>query len=426
LLKAAIEIVKLIEYENASVLIHCSDGWDRTPQLTSLVQLMIDPFYRTIRGFEILIEKEWCSFGHRFATRSGHAPKKEIGNEEDERAPIFIQWLDCVWQLFTQFPAEFEFNEEFLIFIADALYSCQFGTFLCDSECERMEIRSKTVSVWTFVNLPENIIHFMNPFYKEKIFTSSLPSYTETMQLYLNAKRRASIDDGNVLWPSSSSKVVKLWEAYWLRWDPEFRIVAKTTENIKDYIYSLKKQNIELQRRLKQLTKMTLSERPTQSQELQKPPPPSSPHQDESHTQQQPQESQVQRHSNLEQKQLQPSQQQSETLSVLPLCQSVITVLDSEHKDKTTLTSSSVRIQPFRNEIQIGTHKSNANFPHQSLCLENNKNTEISCMDFKSHTQTQVSSDQKVLVNDQSSHHEQSDKTTEKMQKETTCNQTLS
>jgi hypothetical protein len=34
---------------------------------------MIDPFYRTIRGFEILIEKEWCSFGHRFATRAGIA-----------------------------------------------------------------------------------------------------------------------------------------------------------------------------------------------------------------------------------------------------------------------------------------------------------------------------------------------------------------
>lgn len=41
-----------------------SHGWDRTAQLSSLAQVIMDPHYRTIRGFEQLIEKEWVSFGH--------------------------------------------------------------------------------------------------------------------------------------------------------------------------------------------------------------------------------------------------------------------------------------------------------------------------------------------------------------------------
>lgn len=32
--------------------------------------LLLDPYYRTIRGFAILIEKEWLSYGHMVATRN--------------------------------------------------------------------------------------------------------------------------------------------------------------------------------------------------------------------------------------------------------------------------------------------------------------------------------------------------------------------
>lgn len=42
-----------------------------------------------------------------------------------------------------KFPAAFEFNEYFLVTILDHLYSCLFGTFLCNSEQQRLkEVRA--------------------------------------------------------------------------------------------------------------------------------------------------------------------------------------------------------------------------------------------------------------------------------------------
>lgn len=66
ILAGALRIADKVESGKTSVVVHCSDGWDRTAQLTSLAMLMLDSYYRTIRGFEVLLEKEWLSFGHRF------------------------------------------------------------------------------------------------------------------------------------------------------------------------------------------------------------------------------------------------------------------------------------------------------------------------------------------------------------------------
>lgn len=40
--------------EGTSVLVHCSDGWDRTAQVCSLGALLMDPYYRTIKGFMVM------------------------------------------------------------------------------------------------------------------------------------------------------------------------------------------------------------------------------------------------------------------------------------------------------------------------------------------------------------------------------------
>jgi hypothetical protein len=52
-----------------SVLLHCSDGWDRTPQISALSSLLLSPQARTLEGFGQLIQRAWVCFGHKFADR---------------------------------------------------------------------------------------------------------------------------------------------------------------------------------------------------------------------------------------------------------------------------------------------------------------------------------------------------------------------
>ncbi|XP_037633756.1 myotubularin-related protein 3 isoform X3 [Sebastes umbrosus] len=150
LLKAALLVVNAVDRDHRPVLVHCSDGWDRTPQIVALSKLLLDPYYRTIEGFQVLVETDWLDFGHKFADRCGHGENSEDLNE---RCPVFLQWLDCVHQLQRQFPCSFEFNEAFLVKLVQHNYSCLFGTFLCNSGKEREDrhVQERTCSVWSLL-----------------------------------------------------------------------------------------------------------------------------------------------------------------------------------------------------------------------------------------------------------------------------------
>lgn len=55
--------------------------------------MMLDPYYRTLVGFEQLIEKEFLTFGHKIAQRSGHY--HDISDFADkERSPVFLQVIN--------------------------------------------------------------------------------------------------------------------------------------------------------------------------------------------------------------------------------------------------------------------------------------------------------------------------------------------
>lgn len=194
IMAAAIRVADRVENFKTSVVVHCSDGWDRTAQVTSLAMIMLDPYYRTITGFEVLIEKEWLSFGHKFAQRVGHGEEKH----SDERSPVFLQFIDCVWQMTHQFPTAFEFNESMLITILDHLYSCLFGTFLYNTEQQRVDnkLSTRTVSLWSLINSQRE--DFTNALYASHIHNV-------------------------VIFPVASLRRLQLWTAYYVRWNPSMK-----------------------------------------------------------------------------------------------------------------------------------------------------------------------------------------------------------
>ena len=107
ILRATATMARRVAEHKHATLVHCSDGWDRTSQLAALTQLCLDPYYRTIDGLIVLIDKDWLAFGHKFEGR--------LHDDGDERSPVFVQFLDCVHQLLHQFPTVFEFNRELLL-----------------------------------------------------------------------------------------------------------------------------------------------------------------------------------------------------------------------------------------------------------------------------------------------------------------------
>lgn len=173
------------------MLLHCSHGWDRTSQVSALAQLLLDPFYRTRQGFSVLIEKDFMSFGHPFHLRCAHGEGRnqtgtQQGNDEGQISPIFLQFLDCVYQIVDLLPECFEFNTKYLLELSFHIYSCRFGNMLCDTERERETlagIRLRTYSVWDHL---DNIPDFKNDSFDggSGVLLMPLPMLLRNVQLW--------------------------------------------------------------------------------------------------------------------------------------------------------------------------------------------------------------------------------------------------
>lgn len=85
LIDGAEMVARVVGLSGSHVLVHCSDGWDRTSQVAALAQVMLDPYYRTFDGFITLVQKDFVSFGHKFRDRNGIEGSEKWFEIENER-----------------------------------------------------------------------------------------------------------------------------------------------------------------------------------------------------------------------------------------------------------------------------------------------------------------------------------------------------
>ncbi|KAK0083441.1 hypothetical protein PV325_008780 [Microctonus aethiopoides] len=186
-----------------SVILQESSGRDMCCVISSLVQLMLDPYFRTITGFQTLLQKEWIAAGHPFCDRLGHIIKSNT-----EKSPILLLYLDCVRQLCLQFPSQFEFTETYLTSLWDAAHVSIFDTFIFNCERDRsvaeMDPNNPLIlrSIWDWREQfsDQDILLFYNPLFD--------PNDTEK----------------KILMPQYSIPCLELWTQCYFRWIPPLEI----------------------------------------------------------------------------------------------------------------------------------------------------------------------------------------------------------
>lgn len=211
------------------MVIRETGGRDFVLVVGSLAQLMLDSYYRTIRGFQTLLQKMWVVGGHQFLQRCSHirCPVEE-NEKEDGESPVFLHFIDCVYQLTQQFPAEFEFSETYLHALLDTLHACMFDTFLFDCEKQRdklckSELQGKAMaSLWEFIAEElagsRNSEPYLNPLFEFR-------------------KSPGDKDVGDAISAEPYFKVntrapaIKFWMGRYLRWIPLVHVSTGMGEN---------------------------------------------------------------------------------------------------------------------------------------------------------------------------------------------------
>lgn len=250
------EVAKLITSKRRTVVIQEQSGCDLSCLVSSVVQILLDPYYRTKIGFEALVQKEWVRMGHPFQKYLGLVQSTD---SDSEQVPIFLLYLDCVWQLLQQFPSIFEFTETYLTTIWDTAHIGMFDTFLFNNDHQKMaflksegknirQFRLPSAWKWDMQFRTEDLSFFKNPLYvithdeelsdalKEmrqmSVFgrfsqNSRHNTFSEQPKVVDSVKTvQNGIDEFDVLTPQFSAPTMRLWTQCFLRWQMPAQIFS--------------------------------------------------------------------------------------------------------------------------------------------------------------------------------------------------------
>eukprot|EP00927_Polykrikos_kofoidii_P060597 TRINITY_DN55534_c0_g1_i1.p1 TRINITY_DN55534_c0_g1~~TRINITY_DN55534_c0_g1_i1.p1 ORF type:complete len:935 (-),score=92.57 TRINITY_DN55534_c0_g1_i1:110-2914(-) len=204
LLRGACLTASIIE-SGESVIVHCSDGWDRTAQIVSLVCLLMDGHYRTIKGLTDLILKDWLLPGHKFSERNGLGPRSDQRNLYNDSSPIFPQFLDCVAQLILLYPTYFEFSVKLLSFLMFHSFSGLYPDFLGNCQKERAEELPFYTGQTVWDEIHSDIDRWVNPDFDGQTTSSTISLDVVSLRRLVFFEELYS--SCNTLWSCSPSRM---------------------------------------------------------------------------------------------------------------------------------------------------------------------------------------------------------------------------
>ncbi|KAK7605354.1 hypothetical protein V9T40_007212 [Parthenolecanium corni] len=235
-LNCACLTAQCLDQDVSPVLVHGSEGTDSTLVITSVVQVILNPDCRTMRGFQALIEREWLQAGYPFQKRHsrGCFSTTSTGRTKSHGA-TFLLFLDCVWQIQNQFICSFEFSPSLLYLLFEHSYASEYGTFLgnCEADRDMLELPQKTVSLWSYINKIDVLETLLNPLY---------------------------LPNNKIIWPSVAPMSLILWRELFLRWTVDLsneRDAQKKIEKIVKKNKELKSKVIQLRKQLTEYSKQT-------------------------------------------------------------------------------------------------------------------------------------------------------------------------
>uniref|UniRef100_A0A9J7YMR2 Myotubularin-related protein 12 n=1 Tax=Cyprinus carpio carpio TaxID=630221 RepID=A0A9J7YMR2_CYPCA len=259
-LQKAVEVVECLEKDNTNVLITEEEGTDLCCVISSLAQIMLDPYYRTLMGFQSLVQKEWVAGCHAFLDRCNHLHQKD----KEYHSPVFLLFLECVWQLVHQHSPAFQFSETYLTVLSDSVHVPVFSTFLFNSSHHRESVMKHQRNL----SLPSTA--FKTPpkkgFFKDE--TDSLKKMLRVKRLsrwrgspdapaattreFFESWQHRPLDYHGLLLPCLDGPAVHIWMQRYLRWIPEVYILGGGSVAVMTKLMELLSQVQDLKRVLEQ------------------------------------------------------------------------------------------------------------------------------------------------------------------------------